>query len=113
MIEMLIVAIAALSLIALSSRANTRFRREARLPMQWSFSGGVNWTAPRVLALSFTPALATCILTTAAAAMLVSEPRPGQEGLGPPVLMFMAFGFLAAHLLHLRMIEKALRGGSR
>ena len=109
MAELLVVLSAGLLLVGLSVRANARFRQEDRLPMQWSFSGSVNWTAPRLLALSLTPALAICILTLSAAMMRVSEPRPGQEGFEVPVLVLLALGFLAVHLLHLRMIARSLR----
>jgi hypothetical protein len=41
--------------------------------------------------------------------MQVSEPRPGQQGFEVPVLVTLALGFLAVHLLHLRMIARSLR----
>lgn len=49
-------------LIGLSFWANARFRGEERLPMQWSLSGTVNWSAPRLVALGFGPVLAICFL---------------------------------------------------
>lgn len=110
MIEALIVIGAAAALIALSLRANVRFRHEDRLPMQWSLNHEVNWTAPRALALAFTPALAICSLFAAGIAMLLMKPRPGQEGLEVPVLLMISFGFIAVHLLHLWMIDRSLSG---
>ncbi|MEG8223991.1 hypothetical protein OSJ57_25880 [Sphingomonas sp. HH69] len=58
---LIVSAIVALVMIGLSIRANVRFRQEKKLPMQWRLSrseplaSSVNWSAPRVLALSFTP----------------------------------------------------------
>lgn len=112
MIEIVIVIVAATALIILSLRANIRLRHEDRLPMQWSFTGKVNWTAPRVLALAVTPALAIGILSLVAASMLRVEPRPGQEGFEVPVLLLMSLAFIAVHLLHLRMIDRTLQGRS-
>lgn len=68
-----LVAIAVL--IAMSLRANQRFRKEARLPMQWSFTESVNWTAPRSVALAFTPALGFCILLVVVLSTWIAQPR--------------------------------------
>lgn len=75
----LIIAVAFASiLIGLSVRANARFPAEERLPMQWSISGSVNWTAPRVIALSFTPVLAIGTLILFVIGTITMQPRPGQ-----------------------------------
>jgi len=47
---------------AISIAANSRLRKHDRLPMQWSISGNVNWSAPRIVALSFYPGLAAIMV---------------------------------------------------
>ena len=107
------VALAAIAaLIAMSVRANQRFRKEARLPMQWSFTGSVNWTAPRSIALAFTPALGSCILLAVFVSTWMAQPRPGQEGLEVPVVLAIGLGLVAVHALHLWLIAKAVRNRS-
>ena len=106
MIQAVIALFALLTLIGMSLRANRKFAGERRLPMQWSMSGTVNWTAPRPLALSFTPILAGLVLVAATAATIMTEPRPGQEGMAVPVILFLSAAFLAVHSLHLRLISK-------
>ena len=58
-----LVAIAAVAVLsALSLWADGRFSASDRLPMQWSLSGEVNWSAPRPLALAFVPVLAAFLM---------------------------------------------------
>jgi hypothetical protein len=77
------IAIAFVALLSICSVwADKRFRHQDRLPMQWSFAGSVNWTAPRRIALAFTPTLAALMPGGTAVLVLVSgEPRPGQGAL--------------------------------
>jgi len=109
MIEAIISALALCVLVLMSLRANRRFNQHARLPMQWSLNGSVNWTAPRQIALAFTPVLAG--LTLAAVVWLTTAltPRPGQEGFAIPSLIFVALVFVAAHTFHLWLIRKSIR----
>ena len=109
MVQALIGLMAVVALIGMSLRANARYRRHARLPMQWSFTGSVNWTAPRHLALALTPVLATCILVAAVASTLLLDPRPGQEGLEVPIILILASAFIGAHCLHLWLVGKTLK----
>ena len=112
MVEAAVAGIAIAMLASMSLLANARFRDERRLPMQWSLTGSVNWTAPRPLALAFTPVLAAvCLSATAAVAVLV-QPRPGQEGLVIPALVAAAVTFVGAHALHLWLIARTLRSKS-
>lgn len=99
-----LIAAFTLGLLALLSlAANRRLAHVARLPMQWSWRGAVNWRAPRALALAFTPALAAIVLGS----MLAAGPmRPGEAW----IMGVMAAVFIAAHLLHLCLVlrqEKA------
>lgn len=110
MIQSAIALIAAAVLITMSLRANARFQSESRLPMQWSFRGSVNWTAPRGVALAVTPTLAICILTAAVVSTLIFEPRRGQEGFEGPIIVTLAGAFIGAHWLHLWLIGKTLSG---
>ncbi|MDB5713105.1 MAG: hypothetical protein JWO15_502 [Sphingomonadales bacterium] len=113
MIEICITALALVALTFMSARANRKFRHERRLPMQWSVSGLVNWTAPRPLALAFTPLLAGALLVTTTFSTLVLPPHPGQESLGALVIAIMSISFIAAHALHLWLIDRMLnRNGS-
>jgi len=76
-----------LILCGLALRANWRFRDESRLPMQWWLNGEVTWSAPRVGALAFVPALGIAVLTINAALALNLRPRPGQEGMVLPTFI--------------------------
>lgn len=94
-------------LIAMSVRADSRFSHRERLPMQWSFGGSVNWTAPRRVALALTPTLALLCLLAAVVSTALLEPRPGQEGLEGLVVLLLGMGFVAVHAFHLWLIGKA------
>lgn len=103
----------ALLLCGLAIRANSRFRNQDRLPMQWWLTGDVTWSAPRALALAFVPALAIGILTINAVLAINFQPRPGQESIVIPT--FIGIGIVATgiQLLHYWLIEKSLhRDGS-
>lgn len=84
-------------LVLLSFAANRRLAGHSRLPMQWSWRGEVTWTAPRPLALAFTPILATVALGWA---LVDGGHRPDA---GWP-LIWIAGAFLCAHLLHLALM---------
>ncbi|TWC97600.1 MULTISPECIES: hypothetical protein [unclassified Sphingobium] len=114
MAVLIVSVIFALVMVGLSIRANARFRQETALPMQWRLSRSkplarsVNWSAPRVLALSFTPLLAVCALGLFNVAAMTLTPRSGQEWMVIPILIFIGSVFVAAHVLHLWLIEKTL-----
>jgi hypothetical protein len=113
---MVMLAIAALFgaiLCGLALRANSRFRDEARLPMQWWLNGEVTWTAPRVLALAFVPALAIGVLAINVALAMNMQPRPGQEGMVLPGMIATGIIFVGVQLLHFWLIDSTLhRNGS-
>ncbi|WP_239807231.1 hypothetical protein [Croceicoccus hydrothermalis] len=113
MIQFIIALAAIIVMVAMSFRANSRFRDSDRLPMQWSFGGEVNWTAPRAIALAFTPALATLVLIAASASTVMLEPRAGQEGMEVPVIVILATGFIAVHAFHIWLIGKAMNRKDR
>jgi hypothetical protein len=94
------------ALISMSIWANRRFEHLARLPMQWSFDGQINWTAPRAWALTFTPALGGIVLLLVAVLTMISRPRQGQEGYELPVVFLVATTFIAIHGLHLWLVNK-------
>jgi len=105
MIQALIAALTVFILGVMSMRANVRFKDMDRLPMQFSLSGSVNWTAPRHMALAFTPALYSVI----AVATSALRPRPGQERLVVPTMLLVGLVFIGIHALHLWLIGKAVR----
>ncbi|MCC6924719.1 MAG: hypothetical protein IT549_02705 [Novosphingobium sp.] len=101
-----LVVVFTVALAAISFRANRRLPASDRLPMQWGFDGRPTWNAPRRIALAFTPAL--YVLTSLGIAFLMPvhwEPAT-LAMLG--VFTFVAAGFIAGHLLHIRLIR---RGG--
>lgn len=93
----------------LAYRANARFRSAARLPMQWSLTGKVTWSAPRHLALAFMPALAVALLGFVTVMAMNVPPRPGQEHLILPVSLVMGAALVVAQLFHFWLIERTLR----
>lgn len=113
MAQSFLAIIAVAILIVMSFRANSHFSDQARLPMQWGIDGSVNWTTPRRVALSFTPALAAIVLAATTIATLLFAPRPGQEGMEIPVVVMLGLGFIAAHAFHLWLIEKTTNRGGR
>ena len=96
-------------LTAMSLRGERRFREARRLPMQWSLNGSVRWTAPRRIALAFTPVLAAACLAFITILTTLLEVRPGQQQLVLPLHVVVALVFLGAHALHLRLIQRTLR----
>jgi len=109
MVELLIMLSVVAILSGASIWANSRFSRHDRLPMQWSVGGHANCTAPRRIALAFTPTVAAFALGGATIAILLSgDPRLGQEGMGPPVLLLAGSVFLVVHVLHLRLIDRSV-----
>lgn len=109
MIVILIILVTSAALIALSVRANTRFASAERLPMQWGFGFEVTWTAPRIFALSLTPAIGILALSGVGALVLLGMPRPGQEGLEVPILLAASAIIVGAHQFHLWLIGRTLR----
>lgn len=98
---------------SLSVWANARFRAHERLPMQWSLTGAVNWTAPRALALTLIPVLGTGLLGFITLLALNVSPRAGQEGMVLPTTMVIGAAFVGLQLVHFWLIEKTLnRNGS-
>ncbi|PSO09712.1 MULTISPECIES: hypothetical protein [unclassified Sphingobium] len=93
----------------LAYRADARFQNEARLPMQWGFTGQVNWSAPRRLALAFMPVLAFALLGFFAFMSINVPPRAGQEGLVFPILVVMGGSLVGAQLFHFWLIERTIR----
>lgn len=109
MLDCAIILGALLLLVTMSVRADRRLGGLARLPMQWSLKGSVNWTAPRKWALAFTPLLAAFCLSVifALARFPTSAPRPG-EGTSL-TLLSIGLAFVAIHALHIRLVERAGR----
>jgi hypothetical protein len=96
-------------IIWLALGANSRFSGERRLPMQWWLNGEVTWDAPRRVALAFIPTLAIVVFGLYVALSLTTKPKPGDEQLVIPVILFLGFLFLGIQLFHLYLVRKTLR----
>ena len=110
MVQLAILLMASAVMLVLARRANAEFQSEARLPMQWSLSGAVNWTAPRALALGFIPGLSILTLCTilTLATVGVLTPHPGQRNMAVPVFAMLAITAIAAQLLHIMLIRRTV-----
>jgi hypothetical protein len=105
-----VVALITIALLtAMSLRANLRFKTERRLPMQWWLNGSVTWTAPRHVALAFTPVLAAVCLAAIVALTTFREPRAGQEHLAIPANIVTALAFLGVHAFHLWLVQRTVQ----
>lgn len=107
-IAALIAFVAIVTLAIMSLRANARFRGECRLPMQWSLQGKVNWSAPRPVALAFTPVFAACLLGFIVIMAFLYDTRPGQEDHVIPVMAVTAALLVGIHALHIRLISRTI-----
>jgi hypothetical protein len=106
-------AIAALTLLALylglavwlALRADRRFRRHARLPMQWWVDGQPTWYLPRRVALVAIPAVSGMGLLLLVV-MLVLSPRvrPHMIGSLGLTLVFVTVIGIGVFALYLRMV---------
>lgn len=107
MFQIAISILAVTVLYAMSFLANKQFGTYERLPMQWSWSGKVNWSAPRRLALLFTPILASIALVLT----IITLKASGTSGpwIGWATVSSLSGGFIGAHALHLRLISWTLR----
>ncbi|WP_310105739.1 hypothetical protein [Sphingomonas sp. BE138] len=105
----MILMITSAVLLRMSLRANFRFQNESRLPMQWWIDGSVNWTAPRPLALAFTPVLAVIVLVGTVLSTIFLEPHRGQANLEIPVILTLALTFVGVHALHLALMARTLK----
>lgn len=75
---------------------------QKRLPMQWSLSGKVNWTAPRAVALLFTPVLIGVVMLF----VVVLETDPAERDMA--LLAVCVIGPIV-HLLHIALIARQAR----
>jgi hypothetical protein len=73
-----------------------------RLPMQWSLSGKVNWTAPRLVALSLTPVLIGVVMLSVV--LLTADPSERDMAL----FTLSVIGPIL-HLLHIVLIARQAR----
>ena len=93
------IALLFMSLIAIV--ANYKLRHLHRLPMQWSLSGKVNWTAPRVIALASFPAIFAVI-----GSALILSSAPEHEQSTTRSLVFLGIAMIGLQILHLRLVNK-------
>jgi len=93
-------------LIAVSLVADRAFSSEDRLPMQWTLSGRVVWTAPRRRALLFTPVLAAVVLFATAAVLSVVGEASSTDGL--LVMCFVSGMLVGVHGFHLWLVRRTV-----
>jgi len=98
-----------LVMCVLAYHADMQFRSEARLPMQWGFTGEVNWSAPRRVALAFIPVLAVALLSFFPFMSMNVPTKAGQEELIFPILIVMGAALVAAQLSHFWLVKKTIR----
>ncbi|MBB4168188.1 hypothetical protein [Rhizobium sp. BK538] len=67
------------------------------IPMQWSLSGNVNWSAPRLLAFAFVPILAFAVVLLLASSAIFA----------PSALSLAGGIFLACQLLHVLLVDRS------
>lgn len=106
---MIVSAIVILSMVSIAIWANSRFKSHNRLPMQWSLTGKVNWTAPRPLALAFFPGLAVATVIALSIVSGHATPRPGQEGEAVYAIPLVVILLLLIQCAHLLMAHRTLR----
>ena len=92
-------------LAAMSWRAARGLPRETWLPMQWGFDGRPIWRAPRDVAFSFTPVLATLTLLPTAMVSLLGPLESADARRYFGVLIVMGLAWIGAHALHLRLVR--------
>src|SRR3546814_15059849 len=111
MIVIILAAAIGLTMIVLSVRANSRFRQEQKLPMQWMLSRSrplsstVIWSAPRILAPTLFPVLAIFVRLLLPFAFSPLTPRPAKEGLILPPLFLIGACLSPVKFLHLAQME--------
>lgn len=111
MIAALAIALLGIAMMAVVAvRANRRFARHDRLPMQFWLDGTPTWTLPRRYAVAFMPAVQGVILLALGAAIAFGPPpRAGQEGLVLPVIVLFPIIMLAIQIFHLWAVERYFR----
>lgn len=96
----------AIILVRISVRADRSLPPSTELPMQWGFDGRPTWSAPRKVALAFTPAL--YLLTMLAIGFFIPVHWGAEVPAMLGVAVFVAAAFVGVHLFHLWLIR---RGG--
>ncbi len=88
-----------MSLIAIA--ANNKLHHLHRLPMQWSLSGQVNWSAPRVIALASFPAIFAAI----SSALILTSISEHEQSTAQS-LIFLGIVMIGLQILHLWLVHK-------
>ena len=104
------------ALLWMRRRADRNLPDAARLPMQWSFSGKVNWTLPRRTALAFMPMLYLLVMAFIMAMAFLSreEMARGSGAMLVGLVVFTTAFFLAIFGTWLHLVRLTLeREGER
>lgn len=95
-----------LALVGISIHADRSLPPSADLPMQWGFDGRATWSAPRRIALGFTPV--PFLLVALAMAFLVPPDWQADTLAMLGVFTGVAAALVGCHLFHIWLIR---RGG--
>lgn len=95
--DMICAAFAAM--LAISGVAYLLLPRGARVPMQWDLAGKPTWTAPKLIAVLFSPILSLFVLLGTSFAS-ASNPQKVEA-----ILVLIAGVFLVVHVLHLALAQ--------
>jgi hypothetical protein len=106
---MIIATVSILAMICVSLWANSRFKAHDRLPMQWSLTGKVTWTAPRPFALAFYPSLTVIIVIAMSILSNHLTPRLGQEEEAAYAIPALGILFFVIQCGHLFMTNRTFR----
>ncbi|MBW4329884.1 hypothetical protein KY084_03220 [Stakelama sp. CBK3Z-3] len=106
---MIITGIIIIAMVLVAFAANSMLSNHARIPMQWSLTGKVNWTAPRPFALAFFPVLAILLAIALSVISVYSAPRPGQEQEAVYAIPLVTGLLLVIQCIHLIIARRSLR----
>lgn len=110
MLQSIILIMTILVMTEMFRRANSRYRSETTLPMQWLLDGTVTRTASRRFALALFPVLSAVMLAAMVVLSIFLPARPGEEWLVVPVIAVVALLCVALNAFYLWMVAKSLGG---
>lgn len=95
--------IAALAVMSSVSRqAYRRILPNAKVPMQFDLKGAPTWRAPRLVAVTFAPAIACAVWLILVTASQLAPVEPSEQAVLLGVRLFIAPVICLAHLWHMR-----------
>ena len=89
--------------------SNYRFRAEKYIPMQWSISGSVNWSAPRLIAFYLLPVMSSAFIIVYCTFPALFVPKPGSEKLAVLAPSIVVTTFAIVQLVHFWGVSKTIQ----